>query len=671
MKNKLLVVLVVLMITASSMALPSVYGFRGVYNVINAKPLGANEIAFSIVMRYWSNLDKIDNLEYLWMEHDTTLAVEDKEHIGEGFFTIDYGVTSFMEIAARISYLGSVYERDLPVPRYNTTGKWDEIYGMGDTFLGVKFGFSPTPSTEVLWIGLQNWYEFAPRTNRILTNVAKDDDLRYDGMTYADMPLFHARRPMLSTGHTSWGIGGLISLDMAYVWPGSPLRLHINSGYSKYKQTPEMEDFMVDLEGQPIDTTVINVNDVVVEDGVLDLGIALEFPTEFAVIYAEVSAKHYLDRNEYNTVSYFSPGIRFLSSGGIVLDVNFNIGLTEFPVNYYDFGHFIYNETGECSAAERAQLAPLPAGGTNDWGISTTIGFSSDLIVHAPVVTTGTVSGIIVDSETGAPIVANIEFPGTPVSSVVTDPATGYFTATVPAGSVPVTVSSPGYIPASATVALVEGQDVVADFQLEEQRMFGTIAGTVYEFDSDTPLLATITIIGTEEPISVESTPDGVYQFAVPEGTWTIRAESPDFVSRSRAVVIAADQTSIENFQLRPVLVEGQELSFDNIYFESGSSVIKPESYPVLNNMIEILIENPNAMVQIAGHTDSDGSSSYNQTLSEERAASVYAYLVQNGVQARTLTAVGFGENIPVVPNTSAANKAMNRRIVFTVLSNN
>ena len=125
MKTKIILVLMVLVLTSAAMALPSINGLRGVYNIIDAKPIGANEIAFSIVLSYWNNLDKIDNLHYLWMGDDTTLAVEDKEQIGEGLFTIDYGVTSFMEIAATISYLGSVYERDLPVPRYNHTGKWD------------------------------------------------------------------------------------------------------------------------------------------------------------------------------------------------------------------------------------------------------------------------------------------------------------------------------------------------------------------------------------------------------------------------------------------------------------------------------------------------------------------------------------------------------------------
>jgi outer membrane protein OmpA-like peptidoglycan-associated protein len=90
----------------------------------------------------------------------------------------------------------------------------------------------------------------------------------------------------------------------------------------------------------------------------------------------------------------------------------------------------------------------------------------------------------------------------------------------------------------------------------------------------------------------------------------------------------------------------------------------------VLDGVIAVLQENPNATIQIAGHTDSDGSDSYNQTLSEQRAASVYSYLVSHGISATRLSTVGFGESMPVVPNTSAANKARNRRIEFTVLSN-
>lgn len=119
---------------------------------------------------------------------------------------------------------------------------------------------------------------------------------------------------------------------------------------------------------------------------------------------------------------------------------------------------------------------------------------------------------------------------------------------------------------------------------------------------------------------------------------------------------------------MRPALVEGQVLSFNNIYFESGSAQIKPESFGVLDQVAATLIENSGVLVRVAGHTDSDGSASYNQGLSERRANSVLDYLVRKGVAGNTLTTIGYGEESPVVPNTSAGNKAQNRRIEFTVL---
>jgi outer membrane protein OmpA-like peptidoglycan-associated protein len=476
---------------------------------------------------------------------------------------------------------------------------------------------------------------------------------------------------MLSTGHTSLGFDGLVSLDMAQVWPGTPLRLHFNAGYSMYKQTITLNDYRLEFDslGQRSRADEVLVS-AEVEDNAFDFGTALEFPTQFAVLYTEFTMKKYLDRDEYSSVAYFTPGIRVYSGGGVVMDFCFNMGLTDFDPEYFDFGHGLYQD-GSVTMDERTQRAPLPDGGTQDWGVSGTIAFSSDLLDRGPVITTGTVSGLITDVETGEALEASVSFPGTAVESVTSDPETGFYSVELPAGSIPVSVSADGYKAASATVVLEAGQDVVVDFELEPVAGLGSIAGTVTEFEDGEPLLATLTVEVDDTTYTFQSTADGVFQFQVPEGTWTVKAVAEGYRASTDVVFVEADATTRVDFILRPALEEGQVLSFDNIYFDSGSANIKPESYYVLDNVVEILNANPNARVQIAGHTDSDGSTSYNQTLSEQRATSVFNYLVQRGVPASMLTTVGFGESMPVVPNTSASNKAMNRRIEFTVLSNN
>jgi outer membrane protein OmpA-like peptidoglycan-associated protein len=78
--------------------------------------------------------------------------------------------------------------------------------------------------------------------------------------------------------------------------------------------------------------------------------------------------------------------------------------------------------------------------------------------------------------------------------------------------------------------------------------------------------------------------------------------------------------------------------------------------------MKEILKNYPNAKFSIEGHTDSDGSDKLNQKLSEDRANAVRNVLIENGIKAENLTAVGFGESKPIGSNKTKAGKAENRR---------
>lgn len=104
-----------------------------------------------------------------------------------------------------------------------------------------------------------------------------------------------------------------------------------------------------------------------------------------------------------------------------------------------------------------------------------------------------------------------------------------------------------------------------------------------------------------------------------------------------------------------------------NIYFNSGSARLQPDSDFVLRRIVEIIERCPDLRIQISGHTDSDGSSDYNLRLSEERARAVEQYLVERGVDWRRLYTTGFGEDRPMRPNDSAFNKSRNRRIEFSL----
>ena len=112
-----------------------------------------------------------------------------------------------------------------------------------------------------------------------------------------------------------------------------------------------------------------------------------------------------------------------------------------------------------------------------------------------------------------------------------------------------------------------------------------------------------------------------------------------------------------------------EEVTIDmNIEFDVDSSEIKPEHAGELNKTVQFLIEYPTADAVIEGHTDSDGSASYNQKLSERRARAVYDYLIEEaGIDADRLTWAGFGEGRPKASNDTAAGKQANRRVSAVV----
>jgi outer membrane protein OmpA-like peptidoglycan-associated protein len=104
-----------------------------------------------------------------------------------------------------------------------------------------------------------------------------------------------------------------------------------------------------------------------------------------------------------------------------------------------------------------------------------------------------------------------------------------------------------------------------------------------------------------------------------------------------------------------------------NVQFRTGSAVIQSVSAQLLDAVTGVAILCKDYNVEIGGHTDSRGSEGYNQDLSERRANSVRAYLIERNVPAEGLTALGYGESVPLDDSNTAAAYTMNRRTEFVV----
>ena len=109
-------------------------------------------------------------------------------------------------------------------------------------------------------------------------------------------------------------------------------------------------------------------------------------------------------------------------------------------------------------------------------------------------------------------------------------------------------------------------------------------------------------------------------------------------------------------------------LAAKGINFETGKSVITAGSFKSLDDLVTLLNSYPGASVEIQGHTDNNGTPESNKTLSQERANSVKRYLSAGGVSEARMTAVGYGQEVPLADNKTEAGKTKNRRVDFKLV---
>lgn len=120
-------------------------------------------------------------------------------------------------------------------------------------------------------------------------------------------------------------------------------------------------------------------------------------------------------------------------------------------------------------------------------------------------------------------------------------------------------------------------------------------------------------------------------------------------------------QVSTENNQIRLIMPS-------NITFDTDSAVFKTSFNPVLDSVAKVLKEYDKTYVQITGYTDNTGTLAYNNTLSQKRAAAVSTYLINRGIAASRISAVGMGPSNPIASNSTAAGREQNRRVEINLI---
>ena len=151
-----------------------------------------------------------------------------------------------------------------------------------------------------------------------------------------------------------------------------------------------------------------------------------------------------------------------------------------------------------------------------------------------------------------------------------------------------------------------------------------------------------------------------------------ITVKKDDYAFSSK--VVSIKEASFAN-QPKPVNIEvseakeGSSFVLNNLYYNTNSADLKPESFVVLESFAEYLKENPGIKIEIQGHTDNVGAAKANEALSANRAYTVKAYLEEKGVDGKRIWAKGYGPNKPIAENTSEEGRAKNRRTEFLIIS--
>ena len=117
-----------------------------------------------------------------------------------------------------------------------------------------------------------------------------------------------------------------------------------------------------------------------------------------------------------------------------------------------------------------------------------------------------------------------------------------------------------------------------------------------------------------------------------------------------------------------PPRIEYIEVS-ERIQFETDSAVLKEISKPILDQVVQVMKDNPHLkLVEIGGHTDSTGDPQKNLLLSQNRSETVRTYLMSQGVEGTRMRAMGYGDRVPVATNDTPEGRTQNRRVEFRVV---
>ncbi len=227
-----------------------------------------------------------------------------------------------------------------------------------------------------------------------------------------------------------------------------------------------------------------------------------------------------------------------------------------------------------------------------------------------------------------------------------------------------------------ASIAAPMSEVVIAPVVEVKEAQLTILKGVITDALTKKVLEAEIEIVDNEANVVIatfkSNSATGKYLVSLPAGkNYGIAVKKENYLFHSENFDIpstAAFQTVEKDVELKGLVV-GSKIVLKNIFFDLDKATLRPESTAELNRLIKLMNDVPTLKIELSGHTDSQGSDSYNQGLSERRAQAVVDFVTKGGISASRLVSAGYGETQPIATNETKEGRQLNRRTEFKVLS--
>lgn len=220
-------------------------------------------------------------------------------------------------------------------------------------------------------------------------------------------------------------------------------------------------------------------------------------------------------------------------------------------------------------------------------------------------------------------------------------------------------------------------EPVISEIKVERKDVSVTLKGKVVDANEvEKPIVAQLDYTPTDDlekhVRTISDGTTGLYNVQLAPGkTYTLRVSAEGYMTLEEKLVISENALpSLQKHYLLTPLKVGTTVNLKSVLFEQSTANLLDESYTELDQVSNMLKENPNIEIELSGHTDNRGNVKLNLALSEKRVEAVMYYLISKGIDPTRIKGKGYGGTRPIASNKGEATRKLNRRVEFTILKN-